>query len=161
MFEKLFSPIKIRGVELRNRVVMSAMGTLECHVSEDGYTMTDKLVKYHAVRAAGGCGLNTLEVCSVYTPAAPHGYPSIAEDQYIPGLKKLCDAIHAEGGHAAVQLWCGAVRTEFSNISTITACLAPSKSPAIESMPLPVPKSSILSPPCICFSRSSITRRVV
>ena len=50
MFEKLFAPIKIRDLELKNRVVMSAMGTLECHVSEDGYTVTDKLVKYHAVR---------------------------------------------------------------------------------------------------------------
>ena len=28
-FEKLFSPIKIRELELRNRVVMSAMGTHE------------------------------------------------------------------------------------------------------------------------------------
>lgn len=37
MFEKLFAPIKIRDLELKNRVVMSAMGTLECHVSEDGY----------------------------------------------------------------------------------------------------------------------------
>lgn len=106
MFEKLFTPIKIRDLELRNRVVMSAMGTLECHVSEDGYTVTDKLVKYHAVRAAGGLGLNTTEVCSVYTPAAPHGYPSISEDKYIPGMKRICDAVHAEGGKAALQLWC-------------------------------------------------------
>ncbi len=106
MFKKLFTPIKIRNLELKNRVVMSAMGTLESHVSEDGYSITDKQVKFHAVRAAGGVGLNTTEVCSVYTPAAPHGYPSISEDKYIPGLKKICDAVHAEGGKAAIQLWC-------------------------------------------------------
>lgn len=35
-FEKLFSPIKIRELELRNRVVMSAMGTHESAASEDG-----------------------------------------------------------------------------------------------------------------------------
>lgn len=27
MFEKLFSPIKIRGMELKNRVMLPAMGT--------------------------------------------------------------------------------------------------------------------------------------
>ena len=27
MFEKLFTPIKIRGMELKNRIVMPAMGT--------------------------------------------------------------------------------------------------------------------------------------
>ena len=29
-FEKLFSPIKMRDLELKNRVVMSAMGTRKC-----------------------------------------------------------------------------------------------------------------------------------
>lgn len=106
MFDKLFSPIRIRGLEMRNRVVMSAMGTYEAKNSPDGYAMTDKLIGYHAARAAGGCGLNTLEVCSVYQPAAPKGYPSIANDSYLPGLTKLCEAIHEAGGKAAVQLWC-------------------------------------------------------
>ena len=36
MFDKLFEPIQIRGMELRNRVVMSAMGTHESAESEDG-----------------------------------------------------------------------------------------------------------------------------
>ena len=43
-FEKLFSPIKIRELELRNRVVMSAMGTHESAASEDGRMVTDKLI---------------------------------------------------------------------------------------------------------------------
>ena len=40
-FEKLFSPIKIRELELRNRVVMSAMGTHESAASEDGRMVTE------------------------------------------------------------------------------------------------------------------------
>ena len=36
-FEKLFSPIKIRELELRNRVVMSAMGTHEQLLRNQGY----------------------------------------------------------------------------------------------------------------------------
>ena len=61
-FEKLFTPIKIRGLELSNRVVMSAMGTFESSASEDGRMVTDKLIAYHVARAKGGCGLNTVEV---------------------------------------------------------------------------------------------------
>ena len=84
-FEKLFSPIKIRELELRNRVVMSAMGTHESAASEDGRMVTDKLIAYHVARAKGGCGLNTIEVCSVDAASAPTGFLSIADDRYIPG----------------------------------------------------------------------------
>ena len=58
MFDKLFEPIQIRGMELRNRVVMSAMGTHESAESEDGKSVTDKLIAYHVARAKGGNGLN-------------------------------------------------------------------------------------------------------
>ena len=42
MFDKLFDSIQIRGMELRNRVVMSAMGTHESAESEDGKSVTGK-----------------------------------------------------------------------------------------------------------------------
>ena len=106
-FEKLFSPIKIRELELRNRVVMSATGTHESAASEDGRMVADKLIAYHVARAKGGCGLNTIEVCSVDAASAPTGFLSIADDRYIPGMKKLCSAVHAAGGRVAVQLWQG------------------------------------------------------
>lgn len=106
-FEKLFSPIKIRELELKNRVVMSAMGTHESAESEDGKEVTDKLIAYHVARAKGGCGLNTVEVTSVDAASAPFGFLSIAEDKYIPGLRKLNDAVHEAGGKTCVQLWQG------------------------------------------------------
>ncbi len=106
-FEKLFSPIKIRDLELKNRVVLSAMGTHESAESEDGKGVTDKLIAYHVARAKGGCGLNTIEVTSVDAASAPRGFLSIAEDKYIPGLRKLNDAVHAAGGKTCVQLWQG------------------------------------------------------
>lgn len=106
-FEKLFQPIKIRGMELRNRVVMSAMGTGESKESEDGKSVTDKLIAYHVARAAGGCGMNTVEVTSVDKQSAPYGFLSIAEDKYIDGFRKLNDAVHQAGGKTCVQLWQG------------------------------------------------------
>lgn len=104
MFDKLFSPIKIKDLELRNRVILPAMGT---KFSGKGSTVTQKLIDYHVARVKGGCGLNIVEVCSVHTPSAPKRFLSISEDEYIPGLKKLTDAIHAEGGKAGLQLWQG------------------------------------------------------
>lgn len=106
-FPKLFSPIKIRGLELRNRVVMSAMGTHEASASEDGRMVTDKLIGYHVARAKGGCGLNTTECCAVDLASSPRGFLALSDDKYIPGMKRLCDAVHDAGGRMAVQLWQG------------------------------------------------------
>ena len=106
-FEKLFSPIKLRELELKNRVVMSAMGTHESSESEDGKGVTDKLIAYHVARAKGGCGLNTVEVSSVDAASAPSGFLSIADDKYIPGFRRLNDAVHEAGGKTCLQLWQG------------------------------------------------------
>lgn len=106
-YEKLFSPITIRGLKLRNRVVMSGMGTFVSSLSSDGKGVTDELIAYHAARARGGCGLNTTEVCSVDEKGSPYGFLSIAKDEYVPRFKELCEAVHAEGGSIAIQLWQG------------------------------------------------------
>lgn len=106
-FEKLFSPITIRNLQLRNRVVMAAMGTHESAASDDGKSVTDKLIAYHVARAKGGCGLNTVEVTAVDKASSPKGFLSIAEDKYIDGFKRLNDAVHAAGGKTSIQLWQG------------------------------------------------------
>lgn len=106
MFEKLFSPIQLRGLTLANRVVFPAMGSRYC--TDDGYVI-DQLADYHAARAAGGNGLNIVEATAVYKPGAVFRMLQITDDSYIPGLKKLTDAIHAAGGKACLQLWQGGI----------------------------------------------------
>lgn len=103
-YKKLFSPIKIRGLELKNRVIFPAMGT---KMSTEDKFVTKQIIDYHVARVMGGCGLNFTEVCSVYSAAAPKKFLAISDDKYIPGLKKLADAIHEAGGKAGVQLWLG------------------------------------------------------
>lgn len=106
-FNKLFSPIKIRGLELKNRVIMSGMGT---HMTGmDSSEVNQKLIDYHVTRAKGGVAMNTTEVCSVDSASSPKGFMAISEDKYIPGLKKLCDAVHEAGGKMCVQLWQGSL----------------------------------------------------
>lgn len=107
MFEKLFEPIQIRGMTMNNRIVMSAMGTHESAESKDGKSVTDKLIAYHVARAKGGNGLNTVEVTAIDEESSPHGFLSIANDSYIPGFKKLNDAVHEAGGKTCIQLWQG------------------------------------------------------
>ena len=48
MFEKLFSPITIKGMELKNRVILPAMGTK--FAGKASY-VTPQLVNYHVARA--------------------------------------------------------------------------------------------------------------
>lgn len=106
-FKKLFSPIRIRGVELRNRVVMAGMGT---QLAVPGTSeVSEQLIDYHVARAKGGVGLNIMEVTSVDSASAPRGFLSLSDDKYIPGFRKLCEAVHAAGGKVAPQLWQGAL----------------------------------------------------
>ena len=106
MYQKLFTPIKIRNLELKNRIVLPAMGT---KFSGKTSFVTDKLIDYHVARVKGGTGLSIVEVCSVHTPSAPRHFLSLSEDCYIPGMKKLTDAIHEAGGKAGLQLWQGSI----------------------------------------------------
>lgn len=71
--------------------------------------VTNQLVNFHVARAKGGTGLSILEVTSVHGPSAPGQYLSIAEDRFIPGLKRFNDAVHAAGAKTGVQLWQGSI----------------------------------------------------
>jgi len=106
MYNKLFSSIKIRGLELKNRVVYPAMGT---KFAGDSKTVNQRLIDYHVERVKGGSGLNIVEVTSVHSPSAPRKFLSISEDCYIPGLRDLTKAIHEAGGKAGIQLWQGSL----------------------------------------------------
>ena len=104
MFDHLLSPIKIRGLQLKNRIILPAMGTRMA--SEKG-EITDRLIAYHAARAKGGSGLNIVEVAAVHRPSSPAHFVWICEDALIEGHKKLTAAIHENGGKAGIQLWQG------------------------------------------------------
>lgn len=104
MFEHLLSPIKIRGLELKNRIILPAMGT---RMASERGEITDRLIAYHAARAKGGCGLNIVEVAAVHRPSSPAHFVWICEDSLIEGHKRLTDAIHENGGKAGIQLWQG------------------------------------------------------
>lgn len=90
-YPNLFSPIKIGKTTVKNRIFMPPLST---NLADRGY-VTDALVEHYSNRAKGGVGLIITEVTTVeptytYLP----GDMSIYDDSYIPGWKKLVDAVH-------------------------------------------------------------------
>lgn len=108
--EALFKPITIGNMTIRNRVMLPGMTT---RLSADGY-VTDEMIAYYQAIAKGGCGLVVVEATSVHSPTAPAAFLKICSDEFIPGLKRLADAIHSEGAKASIQLWQGG----FAAVST-------------------------------------------
>jgi 2,4-dienoyl-CoA reductase-like NADH-dependent reductase (Old Yellow Enzyme family) len=101
MTHPLFSPLKLRSLELPNRIGMAPM----CQYSaRDGFAGDWHSVHYGA-RAQGGCGLIIVEATAV-TPQGriSDGDLGLWKDEQIAGLKKIVEFIHAQGGRAAIQL---------------------------------------------------------
>ena len=97
----LLQPLTVRGLTLRNRLVVAPM----CQ-----YSVSDGLVgDYHLVHlgrfALGGFGLVIVEATGV-TPEGriSHGDVGLWSDEHIPGLARIADFLHAEGAAAGIQL---------------------------------------------------------
>ncbi len=101
MIPQLFTPYKIKSIELRNRIVVSPM----CEYSSvDGFASNWHLVHLGS-RAVGGAGLIITEATAV----SPEGRISYADlgiyiDGHIEKLKEITDFIHEQGCVAGIQL---------------------------------------------------------
>lgn len=120
-YKHLFSPIKIRGLELKNRVAMPGMAT---KMAKDKY-VTDQLINYHLARVKGGLGLNIVEATAVHEPSSAGIFLSLGDDKYIPKMKELTDAVHKAGGKIGIQLWQGGPVASLLDPSAF--CFSPSE----------------------------------
>ena len=100
-FPNLFSPVKINALELKNRIVMTAM-----HL---GYTpegfVTDRLADFYSARARGGAGLIIVGGCAIDDQGSMPDMIFMDHDRYIPGLKRLTGSVKAGGARIAAQLY--------------------------------------------------------
>ncbi len=109
MNRKLFTPARIGSVEIRNRIVMPPMTTRLADA--EGY-VTDATIAYFGARAAGGVGLITVEMASPEKVGRHRGRElGIYDDRFLPGLKRLVEAIHTAGAKASIQLGSGGGHT--------------------------------------------------
>ncbi|HXB12249.1 MAG TPA: oxidoreductase, partial [Bacteroidia bacterium] len=98
---KLFSPLTIKDVELKNRIVVSPMCQ---YSSEDGYANDWHLVHLGS-RAIGGAALVFAEATAVSLEARiSPGDLGIWKDKHIPFLKRITEFIEEHGSVPGIQL---------------------------------------------------------
>jgi 2,4-dienoyl-CoA reductase-like NADH-dependent reductase (Old Yellow Enzyme family) len=95
-----FSSATLGPLTLRNRVIKAA--TFEGQTPER--LVTDELIAFHRRVAAGGVGMSTVAYCAVSPEGGTDGRQILLRDEAVAGLRRLTDAIHAEGAAAAAQL---------------------------------------------------------
>ena len=99
----LFSPIKIRSLEIKNRLWVSPMCMYSCE-NQDGVVGDWHLVHLGA-RAIGGAGLVMAEATAINPEGRISPWcPGIWSDEQIPGWKKVTDFIRSAGSVSALQL---------------------------------------------------------
>ncbi|MGY2132522.1 NADH:flavin oxidoreductase/NADH oxidase [Hymenobacter sp. HD11105] len=101
MSATLFSPLRLREIELKNRIVVSPMCQ---YSSEDGFANDWHLVHLGS-RAVGGAGLIIFEATAV----SPEGRITpddlgIWKDEHIAGLQRITSFISAQGAVPGIQL---------------------------------------------------------
>jgi N-ethylmaleimide reductase len=99
----LFSPIRLGGHELPNRIFMAPL--TRCRASE-GHVPNELMAEYYAQRASAG--LIVAEATMVMEGnSAFYAEPGIYNEQQIAGWRAVTEAVHAAGGHIYLQLWHG------------------------------------------------------
>jgi len=99
----LYRPFTMGPLTLDNRIVMAPM----TRNMSPGNVPGDNVVEYYRRRAAGGTGLIITEGTCVDHIAA-NGYPDVPYFHgaaSLAGWQRVVDAVHAEGGKIAAQLW--------------------------------------------------------
>lgn len=100
MESPIFTPFKIGPVTLRNRVIRSAAFENMAY----GNSPSKDLFDYHTAVARGGVGMTTIAYAAVCRSGLSFKGQLWMREEVVPELRKLTDAIHAEGAKASIQL---------------------------------------------------------
>ena len=97
----LFQPIELRGVNVRNRIVISPM----CQYCAQDGAVTDWHLVHLGKFAQGGAGIVFLEATAVERRGRiTHGDTGIWDDAHIAGLRRIAEFIKGQGAVPAIQL---------------------------------------------------------
>src|SRR5687767_7821025 len=95
-FEALARQKQVNGMLLRNRILA---GPMERGLANRDGSLTQRYIDYVLERARGGAGLITIESAYVDPRGMGHLYQmGMHGDHVVPGLRRLADLVHAEGG---------------------------------------------------------------
>ena len=142
-YPHIFEPMTIRRMTVKNRIVMTPMGT---NYGEQNGEMSFLHINYYEQRAKGGTGLLIVENASVDSPQGSNGTTQLRIDLdiYIPRLFKLCENVHKHGACIAIQLNHAGASAMSSRIGMqpVSASDVPSK--AGGEIPRPLEKDEIM-----------------
>ena len=97
----LFSPLEIKDLKLKNRVVVSPM----CQYSAKEGILNDWHVTHLNQFAMGGVGLVIMEATAVERRGRiTHGCAGLWSDEHIPGMKNVVDQVKKRGAAIGIQL---------------------------------------------------------
>ncbi|MEQ3145755.1 NADH:flavin oxidoreductase [Phocaeicola coprocola] len=100
MNSKLFTPVKLGPLTLRNRTIRSAAFESMC----PGNKPSEQLLDYHRSVAAGGVGMTTVAYAAVTRSGLSFDRQLWMRPEIVSGLRRLTDAVHVEGAAASIQL---------------------------------------------------------
>jgi 2,4-dienoyl-CoA reductase-like NADH-dependent reductase (Old Yellow Enzyme family) len=97
---KAFAPAPLGPVTLRNRIIKAA--TFEGVMP--GGKVSDELIEFHRRVAHGGAAMSTVAYLAVSPEGRTDRHCLLLDQATLPGLRRLTDAVHAEGAAAAAQV---------------------------------------------------------
>ncbi len=98
--DKLFSPVKLNGLELRNRVIRAACFEGMC---PDGYP-SERLIDLHRELAEGGVGLTTVAYCAVEANGRVKEEMMYMHEGIRPQVEQMTRAVHEAGSKISGQM---------------------------------------------------------
>ncbi|MBP2628171.1 MAG: 2-enoate reductase [Firmicutes bacterium] len=106
-YKKLFEPVKIGSVEIKNRFAMAPMGPLGLADAEGGFNQRG--IEYYTARARGGTGLIITGVTFVDNVIEEHGMPNCPCSthnpvQFIRTAREMTEKIHAYDSKVFLQM---------------------------------------------------------
>lgn len=101
-YQRLFQPIRIGTMELKNRIVLAPMGT--CLGNRDD-SLSERMIGFYTRIARGGTGLVTTGVAAVSRDGTVGpGMNSLYHDRFTGGFQVLADSVHEAGAKLSVHL---------------------------------------------------------
>lgn len=100
MNSKLFTPVKLGPLTLRNCTIRSAA----FESMYPGNKPSEQLLDYHRSVAAGGVGMTTVAYAAVTRSGLSFDRQLWMRPEIVSGLRRLTDAVHVEGAAASIQL---------------------------------------------------------
>lgn len=101
-YNMLFQPIQIGSMEVKNRLVVPAMGT---NLAEPDHQAGPALIDYYTERAKGGFGLIITECTAIAQEGSSLvNECAIWDDSFIPSYQRLTASVHQYGAKICCQL---------------------------------------------------------